>query len=74
LFLDKYQLGQDTPTTKMTDSGGFIKIPKPDEEERMRKAADESQKRREEARKRREAEESMKEAGESSQKRRAKKH
>jgi hypothetical protein len=52
---------------KMTDSGGFIKIPTAEEEERMRKAAEESQKKREEAQKKREALEMAVKAGESSQ-------
>jgi hypothetical protein len=43
-------------TTNMTDSGSFIKVPTPEEEERMRKAATESQRKREEARKKREQE------------------
>lgn len=58
------------PDPKMTDSGSFIKIPTPEEEERMRKAAEESQKKREEAQKKREALEMAVKAGESSQSKR----
>ena len=36
----------------MTSSGSFVKIPTDEEEERMRKAAEDSQKRREEAKNR----------------------
>lgn len=54
----------------MTDSGGFIKIPTPVEEELMRKAAEDSQKRREAERKRRDMENLVKKAGENSKNRR----
>jgi hypothetical protein len=44
----------------MTSSGSFVKVPTDEEEERIRKAAEDSQKRREEAKKKREMEELMK--------------
>ncbi|KYK61058.1 hypothetical protein DCS_02198 [Drechmeria coniospora] len=57
----------------MTSSGGFIKIPKSDEEALMTGAGHDSKKRRAEARKKRESEELMKKAAEESLKKRAKK-
>jgi hypothetical protein len=54
----------------MTDSGGFIKIPKDEEEKNMTEAGKDSQKRRQEAKKKREMEELTKKTGEDSQKRR----
>jgi hypothetical protein len=63
------------PTTKMTDSGGFIKVPSSQEEEQMQKAADNSKAKREAAKKEREAreaEELMTKAAESSKNRRKK--
>lgn len=54
----------------MTDSGSFIRVPNAEEEERMRKAAEASQKKREEARKNREIKEATRKAGEASQERR----
>jgi hypothetical protein len=50
----------------MTSSGGFVKVPTDKEEERMRKAAEDSQKRWEEAKEKQEMEEMMKKAGEDS--------
>ncbi|KAH7317228.1 hypothetical protein BKA65DRAFT_557427 [Rhexocercosporidium sp. MPI-PUGE-AT-0058] len=44
----------------MTDNDGFVKVPSDEEEERMRKVAEESQRKREAARKKREMEEAMK--------------
>ncbi|GAB7357567.1 hypothetical protein MBLNU459_g0078t1 [Dothideomycetes sp. NU459] len=50
--------------------GNFIKVPTDEEESRMRKAAEESQRKREEARKKREMEEAMAKAGHASQEKR----
>ncbi|KAK2804332.1 hypothetical protein FQN50_006623 [Emmonsiellopsis sp. PD_5] len=69
-FINPVRLQSESPYVNMTESGGFIKVPTDEEEEFMRKSAEESQKRREEARKQREMEEIMKKAGEDSQKRR----
>ncbi|CAG9956907.1 unnamed protein product [Clonostachys rosea f. rosea IK726] len=56
--------------SNMTDSGSFIKVPTSEEEERMRKAADEARRKREESRKKVEMDEAMKKAGGEAQNRR----